>query len=148
MTRSREGVMNKNILYAIVAFLIGGFFIYSGAQERLALSKLKKVGERVEVETPDGYTEHKKSGSSTYTAEFKFSTAKGVAVQRKKSFPEALIADFENGTPVYVLYDPANPYEFVFEKEEPEWFLILFGIAFVGGALWYARKTPEATVEA
>ena len=135
--------MNKNILYAILAFLIGGFFLYTGVQERMTISKLKKVGERVEVETPDGYTEHKKSGSTTYTAEFKYQTKGGQPVQKKKSFPKELIADFENGTPVYLLYDPANPSEFVFEKEEPEWFLILFGVVFMAGAVWYGRTKPR-----
>lgn len=139
--------MNKNILYAIAAFLIGGFLLYTGVQERRTLSQLKKVGERVEVDTPDGYTEHKKSGSSTYTAEFTFATLKGVPVRMKKSFPKVLISDFENGTPVYLLYDPAEPGNFVFEKEEPEWFLMLFGVAFMGGAVWYARKKPEETAE-
>lgn len=64
----------------------------------MTISKLKKVGDRVEVETPDGYTEHKKSGSTTYTAEFKYQTTDGRAIQKKKSFPKELIADFENGT--------------------------------------------------
>lgn len=136
--------MNKNILYAILAFLIGGFFLWTGVQERLTISNLKKVGERVEVETPDGYTEHKKSGSTTYTAEFKFKTSSGRAIQTKRSFPKELIADFENGTQVYLLYDPADPNEFVFEKQEPEWFLILFGVVFMAGAVWYGRKKPES----
>ena len=139
--------MNKNILYAILAFLIGGFFLWTGVQERLTISKLKKVGERVEVETPDGYTEHKKSGSTTYTADFKFQTVDGRAIEKKKSFPKELITDFENGTPVYLLYDPSEPSEFVFEKEEPEWFLILFGVVFMAGAVWYGRKKPEASAE-
>jgi hypothetical protein len=138
--------VNKNILYAVLAFLIGGFFLWTGVQERMTISKLKKVGERVEVETPDGYTEHKKSGSTTYTAEFKFQTSDGRAIQKKKSFPKELIADFENGVPVYLLYDPRDPSEFVFEKEEPEWFLILFGVVFMAGAVWYGRTKPRETV--
>jgi hypothetical protein len=137
--------LSKNILYAILLFGIGGFFTYSGIQERLEISRLKKVGERAEVEMPETYTEHTKSGSSTFTAEFEFETSNGTRVKRKKSFPKALIADFENGIPVYALYNPRSPSEFIFEKEEAEWFLILIGIAFMGGAAWYWVKKPEQT---
>ena len=133
----------KNKLYAVLAFLIGGFCLYSGVQERMAISKLKKIGERTEVATPESYTERRKSGSSTYTAEFEFEAANGRKVKQKKSFPKELIADFENGEPVFVLYDPSDPTEFVFEKQEPEWLLILFGVVFMAGGAWYGLRKSE-----
>jgi hypothetical protein len=138
----------RNVLYGIGACIAGVVMTFMGTQDTLALSKLKKSGERVEIPSPEEYVEHTKSGSSTYTAQFSFVTPQGVPVTAKKSFPKALIADYENGTPVYGRYDPRSPGDFVFEKQESEWFVILIGLAFIGGGIWYARKKPEPAPEA
>ncbi len=117
----------RNIVFKIAGIAIGVVLVGYGISERSSLGDAKKIGRPAIVEPIKNYTKYK----STYTSEFTFTTEKGEKITKKQSFPSELIADFEAGTPVTVLYNPSSPSEFVFEKEKPSWFLVFGGIAFV-----------------
>jgi hypothetical protein len=117
---------SKNMLLKIVGVIVGIVFVGYGLTERSAFSHIKSIGKPAVVEPIQSYTKRK----STYAAEFTFLTEKGQKITKKQSFPSELVADFEAQVPVKVLYNPANPSEFVFEKESASWLLIIGGIAF------------------
>ena len=77
-------------------------------------------------------------GKSFYSAQFSFTTDQGEKVSRYRSFPSELLADFESGRPVIVLYDPKKPEDFIFEKEKMPWVMVLGGIVFAILALLFA----------
>jgi len=115
------------VLYKILGVIVGLVFLGFGYQERSELSNVKKHGERAVVEPISGYQQFKQSGSSTYTAEFHFTTADGRPIVMKHSFPEEVLEDFQAGRPVEIFYMPTNPYEFVFARDEASWTLVGIG---------------------
>jgi hypothetical protein len=117
-----------------VGLICGIAFVVAGVNERSDIARIKSTGKVAAVEPISGYTKRK----STYTAEFTFVTEDGRKITKKQSFPSELVKDFEANAPVNVVYNPANPSEFVFEKQQPEWFLIVAGIGVAVAALIFA----------
>lgn len=92
------------------------------------------MSERPENQPIDGYTRTKSRGSTTYTAQFTFKTESGQVISLKRSFPEELLADFKNGTPVKVMYDPRDPTNFVWENEQGSWWPVGLGVGMLAAA--------------
>jgi hypothetical protein len=124
----------KSMLKKAAGVIVGIVFVVMGFNQRSDIARIKSHGKVVAVKPIDGYTKRK----STYTAEFTFVTEEGRTITKKQSFPSELVKDFESNTPVDVVYNPADPSEFVFEKEKPEWFLIIAGVGLAVGALIFA----------
>ena len=125
--------MNKrNVLFGILSIIAGLVFVVMGVKERSSLARTKASGITAIVQPPVKYETRTRRGSTTYSAEFTFRTNDGGVVTRKRSFPEELLSDFRSGKPVKVFYDPKNPREFAFEKEEQSWLSILMGLGFLG----------------
>jgi hypothetical protein len=96
-------------------------------QDRIEHSNIRKLGKRAVVEPIGQYTEFKQSGSSTYTAEFHYTTVDGQPIVTKSSFPEEVLEEFKAGKPVEVIYQANDPGTFVFASEKPSWTLIVVG---------------------
>ena len=124
----------KGILFKILGVVAGLAFMAAGFSERSSIAHMKSIGKPAVVDPISNYTKRK----SIYTAEFSFTTEKGEKITAKHSFPSELVADFEAGRPVSVLYDPSHPHEFIFEKEKASWYMVLGGIAFAIAALVFA----------
>lgn len=124
----------KRIVFKVLGVIAGLTFMGAGFSERSSLAHLKSIGKPAVVDPISNYTKRK----SGYSAEFTFTTEKGEKITRNRSFPSELVADFEAGRPVSVLYDPSHPQEFVFEKETPSWYMVFGGIAFAIAALVFA----------
>jgi hypothetical protein len=122
------------ILKKVLGILVGLVFVVVGFNARSDINRIKATGKTAVVQPIDGYTKRK----STYTAEFTFVTDSGQKITKKQSFPGELVKDFEASTPVNVVYNPANPSEFVFEKETPSWFLVVAGFGVAIAALIFA----------
>jgi len=133
----------RTLMFRIVAVVIGLASLYFGFQERTRISHLRSAGLSAQVEPIQDYTQHSSRGSDTYTAEFNFTTDQGMKIRRRHSFPEALIADFQNDIPVMVRYDPKDPSEFMFESEEAPIWPYLFGIGFIVAAFVLIRAPAE-----
>lgn len=114
----------RSTIFKILGVIVGIFFVYTGITERSNLNRVKSIGKAATVQPIQRYTKRR----TIYSAEFTFMTEGGQQVTQTRSFPEELIKDFESGTPVRILYNPANPREFVFEKETPSWFPAVFGV--------------------
>lgn len=127
----------KRIIYKVLGVCAGLAFIIFGFKERSHISRLHAIGKVAVVEPIAGYTEHKSRGNSTYTAEFHFTTEKGTKIVKKQSFPEELLPDFNAQQPVKVLYNPNNESDFIFERQQASWFLILGGLALAAAALLF-----------
>ena len=121
--RTQQG----KILFKILGVIAGLVFLGFGYKERSEVSNLKKHGERAVVEPISGYQEFKQGGSSTYTAEFHFTTADGRQMAVKHSFPEEVLEDFQAGRPVEIFYMPRSPSSFVFARDEGSWMLVGIG---------------------
>ncbi|AYM98096.1 DUF3592 domain-containing protein [Acidovorax sp. 1608163] len=119
----------------IACVVIGAAFLIFGYQDYSKNKSLHKRGVAAVVEPISKYTERSRKGSTTYTAEFDFTTASGQKVHKSSSFPKAALDDFQAGKPVKVFYDERNPYEFVFEKDDPAWWPMLLGVAIAVGGL-------------
>jgi hypothetical protein len=133
----------RTLMFRLLAIIVGIVVLVLGFQERSRLSHLREKGAVAVVEPITEYTERSSRGSKTYTAEFTFTTDKGVKIQRRHSFPGELLADFENGTPVTVRYDPASPYEFMFESEEVSILMYVFGFGFLIAAFTLIRAPKD-----
>jgi hypothetical protein len=102
------------------------------------VAPIQKRGKRAVVEPVSQYTEFKKRGSSTYTAEFRFKTEDGRQMVVKHSFPEEVLADFKAQRPVEILYLPTDPGSFVFANQKASWTLTAIGAAILVAALLFA----------
>jgi hypothetical protein len=111
----------------IACVCIGVVFLVMGYQDYSKNKSLHKRGAAAIVEPISKYTEHSRKGSTTYTAEFDFTTTSGQKIHKSSSFPKEALDDFKAGKPVKVFYDERNPYEFVFEKDSPAWWPMLLG---------------------
>jgi len=128
----------KSVVFKILGVIIGIVCVVVGVSERSSIQRLQASGKTAIVAPIGEYTERTRKGSHTYTAEFTFETENGSKITKSKSFPKELLADFEAGTPVKVFYDPRDPAEFVFEKDEPSWFVVLAGVGMAIAALIFA----------
>jgi len=124
----------KGIIFKLLGVFAGLAFIVAGFSERSSISHMKSIGKPAVVDPITNYTKRK----SIYTAQFSFTTEKGEKITAKHSFPSELIADFEAGRPVTVLYNPSQPHDFIFEKEKASWVMVVGGIVFVIAALLLA----------
>ncbi|MBD9394549.1 DUF3592 domain-containing protein [Acidovorax sp. ACV01] len=122
-------------LYKLLGAIVGLFLIISGFNERSALSSVQKHGKRAIVDSISQYTEFRKGGSSTYTAEFRFKTEDGRQITMKHSFPEEVLAGFKASKPVEVVYLPSDPNTFVFAHQKASWTLVSIGTAIFLAAL-------------
>ncbi|MBD9392744.1 DUF3592 domain-containing protein [Acidovorax sp. ACV01] len=129
----KKALQQGKLLFKILGALAGIVFIVFGMQERSELSRTLKIGKHAVVEPITQYTEFKKSGSTTYTAEFRFKTDNGQQMVVKHSFPEEVLAEFKANRPVEIAYMPSDPSSFVFVKQQSSWTLVL-----IGGALFVA----------
>ena len=129
----KKTLQQGKLLFKILGALAGIVFIVFGMQERSELSRTLKIGKHAVVEPITQYTEFKKSGSTTYTAEFRFKTDNGQQMVVKHSFPEEVLAEFKANRPVEIAYMPSDPSSFVFVKQQSSWTLVL-----IGGALFIA----------
>ncbi|MES1264074.1 MAG: hypothetical protein ABUU24_00285, partial [Variovorax sp.] len=97
------------MLYKILGVIAGLVLVFFGFQGREEITGVQKRGKRAVAEPITNYTEFKQSGSSTYTAEFHFTTEDGQKIVAKHSFPEEVLEDFKAGKPVEVVYLPKEP---------------------------------------
>ena len=135
----------RPIVFSVLALIAALGSIGIGAQEYMALSKVRSVGIAAEVEPITDYTRRKRRGSETYSAEFTFTTDEGREISKRRPFPQELLQDFENGEPVTVLYDPRNPSNFVFEKESASWTPFLMGGGFLlVSAFFFSTRNSKA----
>lgn len=118
----------RSLVFKILGVIVGVVFLVYGVVERSSVSRIKSGGETAVVQPITEYTMHKSRGNITYTAQFTFRTSSGVKVTRKTSFPKEILEDFQHQRPVKVFYDPRDPREFVFEKQESSWFLVGTGM--------------------
>lgn len=127
----------RKTIFRLLAIVAGATMLAIGFQEKAAIDHVQSVGKVAVVEPVDSYTRRKSKGMDTYSADFTFTTEDGRVIKKRRPFPELLLADFQNGVPVKVLYDPANPADFVFEKEQPDWLPMGMGAAFIIGAIFF-----------
>jgi hypothetical protein len=125
----------RKIIFKVLGVLVGIGIMFVANQERSALTQARSIGKLATVAPIEGYTTRKSKRSTTYTAQFNFTTEKGEKVSQQKAFPEVLIKDFDSGVPVKVLYDPNSPGTFVFEKDEPTWMFVGLGAAIIVAVL-------------
>lgn len=135
MKCKKQSLQQGKLLFKILGALAGIVFIVFGMQERSELSRTLKLGKHAVVEPITQYTEFKKSGSTTYTAEFRFKTDNGQQMVVKHSFPEEVLAEFKANRPVEIAYMPSDPGSFVFVKQHASWTLVLVGAAVFLAAL-------------
>ena len=128
----------RSYLFKILGVIAGLVFAGYGLVDRQSTTRLKRVGEPATVRPIQNYTAHKQRGRTNYMATFNYKTATGSEVNRAKSFPEEVLKEFEAGRPVKIFYDPRNPSEFVFEKEDPGWLLVVGGVVIGVLALAFA----------
>lgn len=128
----------KGILFKILGVIAGLVFMVSGAMERSDIKHTKAVGKTAYVDPIEKYTERTSKGSKTYDADFTFTTEKGDKISAHKSFPAELVNDFKSGKPVKIFYDPGKPSDFIFEKEEPSWFMVITGLGLAIAAVLFA----------
>lgn len=133
--RSRS---HGKVLFKLLGALAALAFIGYGLKDRSEITSIQKRGKLATVEPITKYSEFKKSGSSTYTAEFHFKTEDGRQIVTKHSFPEDVLADFKAGKPVQIVYLPNDPGTFVFAKEKPGWALVIGGAVLLVAALLLA----------
>lgn len=137
MPKQETGTSTRNKVFRLLAIVAGAAMLAIGLQERAAINDVRAVGKVSVVEPIADYTRRKSKGGDTYSAEFTFKTEEGKIIRKRRPFPQVLLADFENGVPVKVLYDPASPSQFVFEKEQPDWLPMGLGAAFIIGAVFF-----------
>jgi hypothetical protein len=133
--RSRS---HGKVLFKVLGVLAALVFIGYGLKDRSEVTSIQKRGKLATVRPIANYTEFKKSGSSTYTAEFHFKTEDGRDIVQKHSFPAEVLSDFQAGKPVQIVYLPNDPSTFVFASEKPGWALVIGGVVFLIAALLLA----------
>ena len=137
LQRSRR-LQGGKLLFKLLGAVAGVVLVVAGFNERSDITNVQKRGMRAVVEPITQYTEFKKRGSSTYTAEFRFTTADGRKMTVKHSFPEEVLADFKASRPVEIVYMPSDPSHFVFAKEKASWMLVGGGVLLFLAALLLA----------
>jgi hypothetical protein len=123
-------------LVRIGAVVAGLTMMVFGLKEYRATSRLQSAGELAEIQPIDGYTQHKRRGSTTYTAQITFETSKGRKVSQRHSIPKDALDELEHGATVRVRYDPDSPSQFVFEHESAEWLPAAMGAGFLALGLF------------
>lgn len=133
----------RTLMFRGLAIFAGVASLVIGYQERSRLDHLRQAGVAAVVDPITDYTERSRRGSKTYSAEFTFTTEAGQKIQRRQPFPGELLADFENGTPVIVRYDPSSPSDFMFEADEGSLLPYLMGVGFIVAAFVFIRAPKE-----
>lgn len=118
-------------LFRVGAVVAGLAMLVFGLKEYRAASHLQSIGQLAEIQPIDGYTRHKRRGSTTYTAQITFETSAGSKVSQRHSLPKEALDELEHGSTVRVRYDPENPSQFIFEHESPEWLPPAMGAGFL-----------------
>lgn len=132
---ARAARTSRQQLFRILAVVVGCVALVLGAQDWQRIRATRAIGVSATVDPIASYTKRRSRGSTTYSADFSFKTSAGDTVHRRRTFPSALLADFENSRPVTVVYDPRNPSDFVFEKESASWIPFAMGAGFLVAAL-------------
>jgi hypothetical protein len=143
MKRNSNPLPLRVLMFRALAVIVGIAAMVIGYQESSRISRIQRTGIEAVVEPIQDYTERTSRGSKTYSAEFHFTTAKGDKVQRRRQFPKEVLEDFEYGRPVTIRYDRADPYEFIFAKEEPSYLPFLFGVGIIIAAFVFIRAPAE-----
>lgn len=123
-------------LFRIGAVVAGLSILVIGLKEYRAASHLQSVGQLAEIQPIDGYTRHKRRGSTTYTAQITFETSAGRKVSQRHSIPKDALDELERGATVRVRYDPDSPSQFIFEHESGEWLPAAMGAGFLAVGLF------------
>ena len=105
-------------------------------------------GKTAVVEPIREYKSFSRSGQTVYTAELKFRTDTGQAMTIKRSFPEAVLKDFQAGRPVNIYYMPGDPSQVGFAQEAGGssflkwigWFFIVASLGYTGLGLLASQK--------
>jgi len=119
----------------VLGVLAGIAVIVMSWQDYSELRRMKKIGVAAVVEPITSYTERKSKRSRTLSATINFKTTDGRKVSRNHTFDSDVLEDFKNNVPVRVLYDPANPNEFIFEKQSFSMWIFAFGAGLIIAAL-------------
>jgi len=137
MPRQERKASPRNTLFRLLAVVVGAAILAIGFQEKASIDNVRVVGKVAVVEPVETYTRRKSKGRETFSAEFTFTTQEGKVIKKRRPFPRVLLADIQNHVPVTVLYDPANPSQFVFEKEQTDWLPLGIDTAFIIGAIFF-----------
>lgn len=130
----RPARTGRQKLFRLLAVGVGCAALVLGGQDWQRIRATRANGLTAVVDPIASYTKRRSRGSTTYSADFSFVTSSGDRVQRRRPFPQALLADFEHERPVRIAYDPRNPSDFVFEKESVSWMPFLVGAGFLAAA--------------
>lgn len=133
----------RTLMLRGLAILIGIIVLGMGFQERSRIEHLRAAGVSTVVDPIVDYSTRTSRGSKTCSAEFNFTTDSQQKISKRQPFPCELIADFENSKPVSVRYDPASPYNFIFEAESAPLLPFVFGIGFILAAFLLIRAPKE-----
>lgn len=118
----------RNILFGLGALVVAWFMVSGYIEDRGELRQVRSAGKSAVVDPITQYTETRRKGSSTYSADFSFRTEDGRAVKARKSFPSEVLEAMKRGDPVGIHYLPGNPSAFRFDAEKSDTFILLFGI--------------------
>jgi hypothetical protein len=132
----KPGGWGKRRLYALVAIVAGLAAIGSSAYSHWHWHALATHGHTAVVESITAYDRSTSRRITTYTADFHWKLqGSGRAVQKRTSFPEAVLEDLRAHREVRIYYDPDDPGDFVFENGKPGWRMIGGGAVVVLVAL-------------
>ena len=140
--------MFKTILFGVLGVIVGAVFLRAQASSDNELRILMAKGKTAVVEQIKEYKSFSQKGHTTYTAELKFRTEAGRPMTIKRSFPEAVLKDFEAGRPVNIYYMPGDPSQVGFAQEAGGssflkwvgWFFIIASLGYTGLGLLASQK--------
>ncbi|WP_431096483.1 hypothetical protein [Polaromonas aquatica] len=140
--------MFKTILFGVLGVIVGAVFLRAQASGDSELRLVMANGKTAVVEPIKEYKSFSRSGQTIYTAELKFRTDTGQAMTIKRSFPEAVLKDFEAGRPVNIYYMPGNPSQVGFAQEAGGssflkwvgWFFVIASLGYTGLGLLASQK--------
>ncbi len=120
--------MKKYLTLKTLGIMLGALILLAGFYDRQSFIDIKSTGLPAMVNPIEQYSTRK----ATYKADISFTTKSGEKItQSNVYFPEAVLQDFEANKPVVIYYKPENPSEFVFEKDEASWSVVIIGAFFI-----------------
>jgi hypothetical protein len=121
----------NNRLLRILGIVLGVVIVLTGFYGRQSFEHIKSLGVTTIADPIQEYRIKK----STYSANITFTTKNGEKIAKNDVyFPESVAHDFESNTPVVIYYNPQSPEDFVFEKDEAGWIVVLLGVFMIFAA--------------